>query len=122
MPSAEDNPHGSPKAGQWFATTHWSVILSAADLASPQAAEALEKLCRTYWLPLYTYARRKGHSPEDAEDLSQAFFANFLERNSVGRARRERGRFRSFLLTSLQNFLIHEWEKARAAKRGGRTS
>ena len=108
-----------PGAGRLFATTHWSVVLGAADPDSPQAAEALEKLCRTYWLPLYTYVRRNGHSPEDAQDLTQAFFATFLEKNSVGRARRERGRFRSFLLTSLQNFLAHEWEKARAAKRGG---
>jgi len=106
----------------WFATTHWSVVLSAGDPSSPEAAGALEKLCRTYWLPLYTYVRRNGHSPEDAQDLTQAFFANFLEKNSVGRARRERGRFRSFLLTSLQNFLAHEWEKARTAKRGGGVS
>src|SRR5207244_3905155 len=104
-----------------FTTTHWSVVLAAGGNSTPGAQEALEKLCRIYWLPLYTYVRRNGHSPEEAEDLTQAFFANFLEKNAVGRARQEKGRFRSFLLTSLQNFLAHEWEKARAAKRGGGT-
>jgi RNA polymerase sigma-70 factor (ECF subfamily) len=94
-------------------------VLAAGEQYSNEAASALEKLCSTYWLPLYAYVRRSGHSAEDAEDLTQAFFANFLQKNAVGRARRERGRFRSFLLTSLQNFLAHEWEKARAAKRGG---
>jgi DNA-directed RNA polymerase specialized sigma24 family protein len=102
-----------------FATTHWSVVLAAGNDSSPGAQEALERLCRTYWLPLYAYVRRRGYTPEDSQDLTQAFFANFLEKNAVSRARRERGRFRSFLLTSLQNFLAHEWEKARAAKRGG---
>src|SRR5262249_24366219 len=75
-------------------------------------------LCRTYWLPLYTYVRRNGHRPEDAQDLTQSFFAAFLEKNGVARARRGKGWFRSFLLTSLQNFLAHEWEKAHAAKSG----
>jgi RNA polymerase sigma factor (sigma-70 family) len=104
---------------QWFATTHWSVVLAAGDAASPRAAEALEKLCRTYWFPLYAYVRGKGHSAEDAQDLTQEFFARFLEKNSVSHADRQRGRFRSFLLTSMQNFLAHEWESARAQKRGG---
>jgi RNA polymerase sigma factor (sigma-70 family) len=122
MEPTESNDNAAPLRAQWFATTHWSVVLSAADQASPKAADALEKLCETYWLPLYTYVRRNGHGPEDAQDLTQAFFANFLEKNAVGRARRDRGRFRSFLLTSLQNFMAHEWEKARAAKRGGGVS
>jgi len=103
----------------WFATTHWSVVLKAGDNNSPDSAEALEKLCRTYWHPLYAFVRRKGHSPEDAQDLTQEFFAQFLEKNALRHARRERGRFRSFLLTSFQNFLSHEWESARAQKRGG---
>jgi RNA polymerase sigma-70 factor (ECF subfamily) len=119
MPSPIDNVPCSTGAGQWFATTHWSVVLAAGDQYSAQAAGALEKLCSAYWQPLYTYVRRNGHSAEDAQDLTQAFFANFLLKNAVSRARRDRGRFRSFLLTSLQNFLAHEWEKARAAKRGG---
>src|SRR6266571_5519589 len=118
------SPQGAPERevpakAQWFATTHWSVVLTAGHSNSPQAAAALEKLCRLYWYPLYAYVRRKGHSPQDAEDLTQAFFAHFLERNYVARASRQRGRFRSFLLTSLQNFLAHEWERARAVKRGG---
>ena len=108
-----------PSGERWFATTHWSVVLKAGDNTSPDAAEALERLCRTYWFPLYAYVRRKGRSPEDAQDLTQEFFAQFLEKNSFSHARRERGRFRSFLLTSLQNFLSHEWESACAQKRGG---
>ena len=104
---------------KWFATTHWSVVLAAGHASTNGAAEALEKLCRLYWYPLYAYVRRKGYSPEDAEDLTQAFFARFLDRNYLARASQQRGRFRSFLLTSMQNFLAHEWERARAVKRGG---
>jgi len=103
----------------WFATTHWSVVLAASDPRSTRSAEALENLCRNYWFPLYAYVRRRGYNAEDAQDLTQEFFARFLEKNGVSHARRERGRFRSFLLTSLQNFLGHEWESARAQKRGG---
>src|SRR2546427_2412443 len=103
----------------WFATTHWSVILAAGRDSSPDARDALEKLCRTYWYPLYVYVRRRGRSPEDAQDLTQQFFAEFLEKNSLSRANPERGRFRTFLLTSLKNFLSHEWERSQAAKRGG---
>jgi RNA polymerase sigma-70 factor (ECF subfamily) len=102
-----------------FATTHWSVVLSAADTSGPLAQAALEELCRTYWYPLYTYVRRQGQSPEDAQDLTQEFFARFLERRYFQRAERERGRFRTFLLTSLKHFLVNEWERARAHKRGG---
>src|SRR2546422_2382926 len=103
----------------WFATTHWSVVLAASDPRSTRSAEALENLCRNYWFPLYAYVRRRGYNAEDAQDLTQEFFARFLEKNSLSAARRERGRFRSFLLTSLQNFLSHEWESACAQKRGG---
>ncbi len=119
MALPDSNTGGSPPRGQWFATTHWSVVLAAGEGSSAKAADALEKLCRTYWLPLYAYVRRKGSGPEDAQDLTQEFFACILEKNALSRARRERGRFRSFLLTSLQNFLVHEWERARAKKRGG---
>src|SRR6266571_5185734 len=108
----------APQPG-WFATTHWSVVLAAGQTASPQAEEALEKLCRAYWYPLYAYVRRQGFSPEDAQDLTQEFFARFLQKKSFRRADRERGKFRTFLLTSLQHFLAHEWERARAQKRGG---
>ena len=104
---------------QLFATTHWSIIITAGDESSPEAQEALEKLCRTYWYPIYAYVRRQGHNPEDAQDLTQAFFARFLEKRYFRLANRDRGRFRTFLLTSLKNFLVNEWEHAHAAKRGG---
>jgi RNA polymerase sigma-70 factor (ECF subfamily) len=110
---------GRPPRAHWFTTTHWSVVLAAGDGSSPRAHEALEDLCRSYWYPLYAYVRRHGYSPEDAQDLTQEFFARFLENNSLSHARRERGRFRNFLLTSLQNFLSHEWERGQAQKRGG---
>jgi RNA polymerase sigma-70 factor (ECF subfamily) len=106
------------KAG-WFATTHWSVVLTAKAGDSPQAAAALGELCRTYWYPLYAFVRRKGHSPEDAQDLTQAFFARLLEKNYVSQADRERGRFRTYLLAALTHFLADEWDKARRLKRGG---
>jgi RNA polymerase sigma factor (sigma-70 family) len=102
-----------------FATTHWSTVLRAGDTASPDSREALEKLCRTYWFPLYAFVRRKGFSPEDAQDLTQSFFAEFLARHAVERADRSRGRFRTFLLACLQNFLNHEHDRALAGKRGG---
>jgi RNA polymerase sigma-70 factor (ECF subfamily) len=104
---------------QWFATTHWSVVLSAADTSAPGAQAALEELCRTYWYPLYAYVRRQGHSAEDAQDLTQEFFARFLAKKHFQLANRDRGRFRSFLLTTLKHFLINEWERSTAQKRGG---
>lgn len=111
----------SGQAGQRFvfATTHWSVVLAAGRSDIPQAQDALEKLCQIYWYPLYAYVRRRGYSPADAEDLTQQFFAWLLERDWLGRADQQRGRFRSFLLTSISNFLANEWDKARTQKRGG---
>ena len=102
-----------------FTTTHWSVVLAARDTASAQADAALAELCRTYWYPLYAFIRRKGHSPHDAQDLTQAFFARLLEKNYVAQADRERGRFRTYLLAALTHFLADEWDKARRLKRGG---
>ena len=102
-----------------FTTTHWSVVLASAQGNSPQAAVALEQLCRTYWYPLYAFVRRQGHSPHDAEDLLQAFFARFLEKNYLSAVDRSKGRFRSFLLAALKHFLADEWDKAHACKRGG---
>ena len=102
-----------------FATTHWSVILLAGGAASEQADTALEHLCRAYWYPLYAYVRRQGHDAHDAQDLTQDFFARFLERKHLRLADPGRGRFRTFLLCSLKHFLINEWEKSKAAKRGG---
>jgi RNA polymerase sigma-70 factor (ECF subfamily) len=102
-----------------FATTHWSVVLAAREQETPQAAAAWEQLCRTYWYPLYAYVRRQGHRPPDAEDLLQAFFARFLEKNYLDDVDRSKGRFRSFLLAALNHFLANEWDKARRQKRGG---
>jgi RNA polymerase sigma-70 factor (ECF subfamily) len=102
-----------------FATTRWSVVLTAGGGDSTHARGALEKLCQTYWYPLYAYVRRRGYSPEDAQDRTQEFFARLLEGKLVGRADRQRGKFRSFLLSAMNHFLTDEWEKARAQKRGG---
>jgi RNA polymerase sigma factor (sigma-70 family) len=108
-----------PGSARDFTTTHWSVVLAARDVASPQAEAALAELCRTYWYPLYAFVRRKGHSPHDAQDLTQAFFARLLEKNYVAQADRERGRFRTYLMAALTHFLADEWDKARRLKRGG---
>lgn len=102
-----------------FATTHWSVVLTAGKHELRQAAEALEALCRAYWYPLYAFVRRQGHNPEDAQDLTQAFFAHLLRKDFLDGVGPEKGRFRSFLLACLKHFLTDEWEKARTAKRGG---
>ncbi len=109
------NPAETPAAA--FTTTHWSVVLAAADTALPDSKAALERLCRTYWYPLYAYVRRQGNGPEDAQDLTQSFFARLLEKKYLRLADRERGKFRSFLLTSLKRFLVNEWEKRCAEKR-----
>ena len=108
-----------PAQSAVFATTHWSVVLTAADTAIPGAPEALEKLCGTYWYPLYAYVRREGRGPEAAQDLTQAFFAQLLARGSLGTVSREKGRFRSFLLASMNHFLADEWDRAHRQKRGG---
>ena len=103
----------------WFRTTHWSVVLAATAVDSPVATEALERLCRTYWYPLYSFVRRKGYSPTDAEDLTQGFFASFLEKRYLQDVAREKGKFRTFLLSSLSHFLANEWDKSNRLKRGG---
>ena len=105
-------------AARRFATTRWSLVLAAAT-PSPDSDKALETLCRTYWYPLYAYVRRVGYPVEEAEDLVQTMFVRLLEKGSLQRAQPERGRFRSFLLASLKHFLINEYDRARAAKRGG---
>jgi RNA polymerase sigma factor (sigma-70 family) len=112
---AEDAP--TPRGV--FASTHWSVVLAAGQEESPSAAAALEKLCRTYWQPLYVYARRRGYSLEEAQDLTQSFFARFLEKKSFSLADPSRGRFRTFLLKALQHFLTDDWKRDHRLKRGG---
>jgi DNA-directed RNA polymerase specialized sigma24 family protein len=108
-----------PASDAWFVTTHWSVVLSAREPASPQSAAALETLCRTYWYPLYAYLRRQGRPPHDAQDLTQGFFARLLQKDYLRAAEREKGKFRTFLLVALKRFLANEWDRAHAQKRGG---
>jgi RNA polymerase sigma-70 factor (ECF subfamily) len=102
-----------------FVTTHWSLVVSAGRNDTPHARNALEKLCRSYWFPIYAFVRRQGHSPHDAQDLTQEFFARLLEKNYLAGADPAKGRFRSFLLASLKHFLANEWDKTKAQKRGG---
>ena len=116
--SASIDPETTDGRAKWFTTTHWSVVLTARQGASPEADAALERLCRAYWYPLYAYVRQ-GHSPHDAQDLTQEFFARLLEKNYLASVDREKGKFRSFLLASLNHFLANERDRANAAKRGG---
>ena len=104
--------------GSDFTTTHWTVVRQAAG-DSPQASAALETLARAYWYPLYAYVRRNGHTPHNAQDLTQSFFARLLERGYLQLADKNQGRFRTFLLSSLKNFLINEWKRENRDKRGG---
>jgi RNA polymerase sigma factor (sigma-70 family) len=109
----------STAAQAHFVTTHWSLVLAARDQSSPDSAAALEVLCAAYWYPLYVYARQQGHSPHDAQDLTQEFIARLLEKNYLKAADREKGRFRTFLRVSMKRFMANEWDKSQAAKRGG---
>ena len=102
-----------------FATTQWNVVLAARDGSDSQARHALESLCESYWFPLYAYVRRRGHVSDAARDLTQAFFADLLSRDFLGAVDQSKGRFRSFLLASLEHFLSHERDKERSLKRGG---
>ncbi len=103
-----------------FGRTQWSLVLAAAGKKDAALAEqSMEKLCRVYWLPLYTYIRRQGENPHDAQDLTQEFFARLLEKDFLGSVEPSKGRFRSFLLASLKNFLSNQRARARAQKRGG---
>jgi RNA polymerase sigma factor (sigma-70 family) len=101
-----------------FPQTRWSVVLAACDSNEQQATRALDELCRAYWFPLYVYVRRRGASPEDAEDLTQGYFAALIERGYLTQVDRERGKLRSFLLTTLKHYLADEWGRASALKRG----
>ncbi|HEY5909912.1 MAG TPA: sigma-70 family RNA polymerase sigma factor [Verrucomicrobiae bacterium] len=105
-----------------FTTTHWTVILAAGEKETPYSVAALEALCRTYWQPLYGYIRQRGYSPPDAQDLTQAYFARVLERDFLRGVDRSKGKFRSFLLATLDHFLANEWRNGHTQKRGGRFS
>ena len=109
----------STNAPRLFPATHWSVVLAARGGDDTDSMRALETLCRAYWYPLYAYLRRQGHSPHDAQDLTQGFFARLLEKHYLDAVDRDKGRFRSFLLMALKRFLAKEWERDHAQKRGG---
>jgi RNA polymerase sigma factor (sigma-70 family) len=117
MAASNSEPAGARP--QHFATTRWSVVLAARDDASPASRGALESLCRGYWYPLYAFVRRSGHSPHDAEDLTQDFFARLLEKHWLAAVEQDRGRFRSFMVMAMKRFLANEWDKSQTARRGG---
>jgi RNA polymerase sigma factor (sigma-70 family) len=119
VPTDQTSPAAAPKV---FATTRWTVVLQAGGALSPGSQSALAQLCRTYWFPLYSFLRRRGLTQHDAEDLVQSFFAFLMEKDVIARADRERGRFRTFLLSALQNFQSNERAKTNSQKRGGRTT
>jgi RNA polymerase sigma-70 factor (ECF subfamily) len=108
-----------PRQHASFATTHWSLVLAAGQRAAPESARALAALCQAYWGPVYLFVRRQVADVHEAQDLTQAFFTQLLEKNLLAVAQPARGRFRSFLLTSVRNFLLNEWDKQRTQKRGG---
>jgi len=107
-----------PKLGR-FATTHWSLVIAAGDRRAPESERALEKLCRAYWPPLYAYVQRRVNDIHEAQDLTQAFMEQLLEKGYLAQADPKRGRFRSFLITAFKHFLSKEWDRAKAQKRGG---
>ena len=110
--------HSSPSDGA-FATTHWSVVFTARDGDTSKALAAMERLCHSYWRPVYAYIRRDGRQPADAQDLTQEFFHRFIEKEWIDHLQHRRGKFRSFLLTFLKHFLSDERDRAGAQKRGG---
>lgn len=112
-------PMTVPKKADQFSTTHWSVVMQAGDKRHPEAMMALEALCRRYWFPLYAFVRREGYDDHDAQDLTQAFFARFLEKEYLRDVDRSRGKFRCFLLASMRHFLANARDHAKAQKRGG---
>ena len=105
--------------GSAFPTTQWSVVLHVGAESESKVRAALETLCRQYWYPLYVFVRRQGRAHHEAEDCTQEFLARLLDTAGMAHARPERGRFRTFLLTALRNFLTNEWHREHAAKRGG---
>ncbi len=121
MPTNATSAAESPRPKNYFATTHWTVVMAASRSHTTGARVALDELCKLYWYPLYAYVRRRGSNPQDAEDLTQEFFRTLLEKEYLKAADREKGRFRTFLLVALQRFLANDWDRARAQKRGGRS-
>jgi len=119
METPDNSSESAARTGAQFASTHWSAVLAAGDSASPDSRESLEELCRSYWYPLYTFIRCNGHPPEDAKDLTQAFFERLIQKRFLKDVAPERGRFRTFLLKAVTHFLANEWDRVQAAKRGG---
>jgi RNA polymerase sigma factor (sigma-70 family) len=117
-----EEPDAAPvtKRRDAFATTLWSMVLEAGTRDDEKAAAALHRLCSIYWYPIYSFIRRRGPNVPEAEDLTQAFFEHLLERKTLERADQNKGKFRSFLLATLSNFLNNEWDKRQTLKRGGR--
>ena len=120
MSESEQPAASFPSDRRRFATTRWSVVLAAGRGSSAESETALATLCEAYWYPLYAYVRRQGHDSAQAQDLTQGFFARLLEKKCLQQVQRERGKFRSFLLASLNHYIVNEWDRARTAKRGGR--
>ena len=119
MPFERDDTKPEIASAVRFVTTHWSVVLAAKDGSAAQAEAALERLCRTYWWPLYAFVRRRGCGAHDAQDLTQEFFARLLAKDFFRTVDRSKGTFRSFLLASMENLMTKEWRRANAQKRGG---
>jgi RNA polymerase sigma-70 factor (ECF subfamily) len=119
MAGAEHHDPVVSPAGGHFATTQWSLVLSAADHSSPRAQQALAELCASYWYPLYAFVRRQGSSAVEAEDLTQSFFLALVEKEFLAATGPEKGRFRTFLLLCLKRFLANQRDRQRAQKRGG---
>ncbi|MEZ5300352.1 MAG: sigma-70 family RNA polymerase sigma factor [Verrucomicrobiales bacterium] len=119
IPPSDDAPPGSRPGDGQFPATRWSLVLRARGADERAAGRALSELCGAYWYPLYVYARRVGNGAEDAEDLTQGFFARLLEKDYFAEADQRRGRLRSFLLASFKHYMHDEWDKSRAQKRGG---
>src|SRR6266850_2997613 len=119
MRSENRTSEAAPPRREWFATTHWSVVLAARQSDSPRNADALQELCQTYWQPLYNYVRSQGFDWHEAQDLTQEFFARLLCKHDLDSVTPAKGKFRSFLLTALTHFLANQRDRAAAAKRGG---
>src|ERR1700736_4899878 len=117
MTKPDFDPSGSD--GAQFHTTRWTLVMVSAQSQAAGGKAALAELCRIYWYPLYAFVRRRGYSPHDAQDLTQAFFAQLIEKHGLERVDPEQGRFRTFLLAALKHFLANEWDKSQALKRGG---
>lgn len=118
-PVAKSPSNANAKPSRRFVTTRWSLVLQARDKGDPDGVAALADLCRAYWFPLYAFIRQRSRDGHEAQDLTQSFFARLLEKDFLDDVQPERGRFRAFLLAAVRHFVANEWDKQRAAKRGG---